>query len=330
MVPSTRISIALCTYNGAQFLSQQLDSFAQQTHLPVELVVCDDGSSDETRRILSQFGAAAPFEVRIFENATRLGSTKNFERAISSCRGELIALSDQDDAWLPDKLATFHQFFLDFPDAMVAFSDADVIDDRNVLTRPRLWRRVHFSPRRPSPHLDRDIFSTLLKLDSVATGATMVLRSELRAQILPIPEIWVHDAWIAWIAALNGGMGVLPSPQICYRIHAGQQLGLDAVSVRDRLRHARQVAMGNYAEWIQRLEELQRHLKEKQSPQRSAICGRIEGKIQHLKGRMALGDSFPSRMFWALWSWRNYRRYSRGSVSMIKDMLFPSEGYSPR
>src|ERR687885_1327551 len=100
-----KVSVAMCTYNGAAFLREQLQSLAAQARTPDELVVCDDASADATVRVVREFAAAAPFPVRLTVNERNLGSTKNFERAISLCAGDLVALSDQDDLWLPAKLA---------------------------------------------------------------------------------------------------------------------------------------------------------------------------------------------------------------------------------
>ena len=92
-------SVAMCTYNGARFLGAQLASVAAQARAPDELVVCDDRSTDETARVVEEFAAAAPFRVRLHVNERNLGTTRNFERAVSLCEGDLIALSDQDDVW---------------------------------------------------------------------------------------------------------------------------------------------------------------------------------------------------------------------------------------
>src|SRR6266567_6944512 len=101
----SRISVAMCTYNGARFLREQLESIAAQSRLPDELVVCDDGSTDETVETIKAFVGRAPFAVRLEINSKNLGSTKNFEKAIGLCEGEIIALADQDDVWKPQKLA---------------------------------------------------------------------------------------------------------------------------------------------------------------------------------------------------------------------------------
>ena len=100
----TKISIAMATYNGEMFIRQQLDSFSWQTLLPSELIVCDDGSTDGTLSIVSDFARSAPFPVKIFNNPARLGYTANFLQAARMCEGDLIAFSDQDDEWFPQKL----------------------------------------------------------------------------------------------------------------------------------------------------------------------------------------------------------------------------------
>ena len=79
------ISIAMCTYNGSKFLDEQLSSIREQTKLPHELVICDDASTDATPRIVHAFALDAPFPVRFFRNQATLGSTRNFEKAISLC-----------------------------------------------------------------------------------------------------------------------------------------------------------------------------------------------------------------------------------------------------
>src|SRR5690242_1846918 len=99
-----RISVAMCTFNGARFLPEQLESITAQTRLPDELVICDDRSADESLEIIRAFLDRPPFTVRLEINERNLGSTKNFEKAIGLCQGEIIALADQDDVWFPQKL----------------------------------------------------------------------------------------------------------------------------------------------------------------------------------------------------------------------------------
>src|SRR4030095_10826576 len=121
-------SVAMCTYNGARYVGEQLDSIASQTRPPDELVVCDDRSSDETVQIVEQFAASAKFPVSLEVNSQNLGSTKNFEKAIEICEGDLIALADQDDVWVPSKLEIIEREFDAVPASGLVFTDAEVVD----------------------------------------------------------------------------------------------------------------------------------------------------------------------------------------------------------
>ena len=97
------ISIAMATYNGEKYIKEQLQSLSNQTSLPFELVVGDDGSTDATLDILKEFCAHAPFPVRIHQNQANLGFARNFLDTARRCKGDWIAFCDQDDVWLPDK-----------------------------------------------------------------------------------------------------------------------------------------------------------------------------------------------------------------------------------
>ena len=127
----TTISIAMATYNGGRFIRQQLDSFARQILLPSELIVCDDGSTDSTVSIINTFSLSAPFPVVIVHNSARLGYTANFLQAAQICQGELIAFSDQDDEWLPQKLARILQASKESDAFLIAHAAEWVDEDGN-------------------------------------------------------------------------------------------------------------------------------------------------------------------------------------------------------
>ena len=226
---SPSISVALCTYNGAQFLPEQLDSISHQTRLPDEVVIRDDRSRDDTMEIVERWAATVPFPVRAELNATNLGSTQNFAGAIAACTGELIVLSDQDDVWLPHKLARLTDFFTSHPAIEAVFTDGWLVD-QSLQRLQLLSAKVGFR----GTGVQRDaasgrIVATLAER-ALATGATMAFRAGLRHAILPLPERLprhlIHDAWIAIVAALRGTLGFIDEPLILYRQHAGQQVGL--------------------------------------------------------------------------------------------------------
>jgi Glycosyl transferase family 2 len=218
-----RISVALCTYNGAQFLSKQLASIQRQTRLPDELVVCDDLSTDSTMEILRDFAESVSFPVRVIQNEQNLGSARNFEQAIRLCRGDLVALCDQDDIWYPTRLERSEQELTTHPEAGLVFSDADLIDDQDRLLGSRLWPTFQFTEKSKRQLLAGE--HDLCVKSRFVTGATVMFRTNLRTRCLPVAPGWIHDEWIVATSAVFSDLRPVDEPLICYRKHASQQLG---------------------------------------------------------------------------------------------------------
>lgn len=219
-----KISIALCTYNGARFLQEQLESIAVQTRPPDEMVICDDQSKDSTVEILRNFASKVPFPVRIFLNEKNLGSTRNFEKAIKLCTGDIIFLSDQDDIWLPDKLEQIEEIFSNSPSTGAVFTDAVLVDENLKPLEYSLWQSIGFTEREKNLLSDGKSIEVLLK-HNVVTGSTMAFRSKFKNLFLPIPEIWIHDGWIALLIAFTSDIVAVSDPLIKYRQHNMQQIG---------------------------------------------------------------------------------------------------------
>jgi glycosyltransferase involved in cell wall biosynthesis len=221
----SRVSVALCTYNGARFLREQLESIVAQTLKPAELVVCDDRSEDETVAIVQSFVAQAAFPVRIQRNAATLGVTANYAQAIEMCAEDYIALADQDDIWLPQKLERLVTV-LDVGDAAFAFSDARLVDDagKDLGGKSLLARRFTLDSIRRGFEQQREL-DLILKRDFIY-GTTLVFRAEHRDLVLPIPPSWSHDTWIANVLAFHGCRGAAAlEPLVFYRQHAVQASG---------------------------------------------------------------------------------------------------------
>lgn len=183
-----RISIAMATYNGAAHIQQQLESFLSQTYPPDEVVVCDDCSTDETIEILESFRESAPFTVAIHRNEKNLGYTKNFEKALQNCSGELIFLSDQDDVWFPNKVERVTDVFLAHPDKLLVIHDGELVDENLVSHGATKLRQI-----KKGYGTDK----------SFVTGALTAIRSSFLPYIIPIPlGIIGHDRWIHNLARL--------------------------------------------------------------------------------------------------------------------------------
>lgn len=221
-----KISVALCTYNGADFLSDQLQSIIAQSRPPDEIVVCDDGSTDETQTILKQFAAASPVPVSLHCNENNLGSVKNFEKTISLCTGDVIALSDQDDVWRVDKLQLIEDEFRKAPKAGLVFSDAEIVDENLNSLGKRMWDEVGFDAHKRKLVRSGRALEVLITGWTV-TGATMAFRSEFKTLSLPIPDgiAMIHDGWIALTVAAVAEVVMIEEPLIKYRQHGRQQIG---------------------------------------------------------------------------------------------------------
>ena len=218
------MSIAMCTYNGAEFLAAQLESILAQTRPPDEIVVCDDGSTDDTRALLEDFSKRAPIKLRF--NETNLGTVKNFEQAIGLCTGDVIALSDQDDIWREDKLQLIEEAFNRNPAAGLVFSDAEIVDENLQPLGRRMWDEVAFDDNKRKL-IARGRALEVLITGWTVTGATMAFRSGFMNFSLPIPNeiAMIHDGWIALTIATVANVVALDQTLIKYRQHRKQQIG---------------------------------------------------------------------------------------------------------
>ncbi|HRZ25828.1 MAG TPA: glycosyltransferase family 2 protein [Spirochaetota bacterium] len=238
-----KISIALASYNGENFIREQLDSFCSQTRLPDELVISDDSSIDRTIAIINEFSRISPFPVKIIQNEKRLGITKNFENAIRPCTGDIIFLSDQDDVWLPEKIAVLADVLERNPDTGLVHCNADVVTEDLVSTGNSLWKSFWFSEREQEKVRNSKAFDVYLR-HSVAAGMTMAFKSELLKAILPIPDIFsVHDVWVALVIAAVSQVRIIDRILVKYRVHGvNQTVGIHKLSLTEQFMIARKQA----------------------------------------------------------------------------------------
>lgn len=312
-----QISVAMCTYNGERFLAQQLASITSQTRLPDELVVCDDQSTDRTVAIVREFAATASFPVRLFVNEHNLGYTANFAQAIQLCVGDLIALSDQDDLWCPNRLERSEYELVAHPEAGLVFSDADLIDEHGRTSGETLWQRLGFVGRRK-----RDLLAgryEVLAKHRFVTGATVMLRAGLRDRFLPIAAGWVHDEWIAMIAAAFSDLRPIDQPLIRYRIHGSQQVGMQN-KLAQRVQGTR--AQRHWARLAESAKELQQlcDALSAMSPDRSHVLPAYRRHLEFLSFRSNLPRRRIARLLPVLSRVSLYRVHATGLASVAKDL----------
>lgn len=256
------ISVAMCTFSGARYLLQQLESIANQTVSVDEVVVCDDGSTDDTIQILKTFAAGSGIPFRIFQNEVNLGSTQNFEKCLSLCEGDIIFLADQDDIWRNDRVEKQLGFLNDHPEKDAVFSDAMMIDDNSQPIGKTIWEEIEFNKALRDKWMDGRSHEILYN-GFVVTGATLAIRKSCLPRLMPfpthIPDL-IHDAWIAMVLSLEEKISFIPENLISYRIHSHQQVGfgskVEYVSMKDRILRGRQQKLIPLEEKAHKLHEL--------------------------------------------------------------------------
>jgi glycosyltransferase involved in cell wall biosynthesis len=316
-----KLSIALATCNGERFLGSQLQSISKQSRPPDEVVVRDDDSSDRTLELVHKFADSVPFPVQIEKASENRGSTHNFAHAISACRGDIIALCDQDDVWLPNKLERLVTAFQQDAATAFVFSDAEVVDDDQKPLGYRLWDALRFGERDRERFRNGSAFESLLRRHRV-TGATLAFRSAFRDRILPIPDGWVHDAWVALLLSAIAPCSLIPEPLIHYRQHNSQQHGGRMRTLRMQFQAAQTMTRQRCEAVADRFEEAWDRLRT--FPEISAErLDRIRQKIDHHRRRALMRDAgiwrLPHVVAGAVRG--DYSRFDQGWKTIAQDLL---------
>lgn len=205
------ISIALCTHNGEKYLEQQLDSLLEQTYQNIEIIVVDDCSSDNTVNILERY-ASKDKRIIIYTNQSNLGFNKNFEKAFTLCKGEYIAICDQDDIWRLDKI----KLLIDnIGSCSLIYSNSELIDERgNLLGRTLLDKCIRYTGDDPR------VFS----IYNFIAGHNILFKRTLLQKALPIPKDVIYDWWLCLVATNYGVITVLDKSLVQYRQHANNSI----------------------------------------------------------------------------------------------------------
>jgi len=227
------VSVALCTRNGATYLAEQLGSIFAQTVTVTELVLSDDDSGDGTVALARELADAAGIPLTVLENWPPLGVTRNFEQAVRHATGDIVALADQDDVWHADKLERALAVF-DDPAALLVHTDARLIGPTGDPLGATLFEHLEVSDDELWLEESGRGFDAVLRRN-LATGATVVFRRSLLERALPFPETWVHDEWLAAVAAAYGGLRVLREPTVDYRQHGANEIGVAAPTLRRKI-----------------------------------------------------------------------------------------------
>lgn len=210
------ISVALCTYNGEKFLPEQMNSILAQTYKNLEISIVDDNSTDKTVDIINAY-AEKDKRIKLFQNESNLGFNKNFEKALGLTSGEYIAISDQDDIWLPQKL----QSLLDnIKNNWLIFSNSSYLGDSKQ-------GRLLNSFKLPANYKG-------ILLRNHVTGHTSLMHRDFLNVVLPFPKGGYYDWWMGFVASYHNKIAFLDEVLTLYRVHSGSvvQSRLDAGNIK--------------------------------------------------------------------------------------------------
>jgi glycosyltransferase involved in cell wall biosynthesis len=233
------VSVALCTYNGGQYLSQQLDTLISQTYAHIEIIVVDDCSTDDTFAILTRYANKYP-QFKLHQNAHNLGYVKNFERAVKLCTGDLIALCDQDDIWHPEKISLQVNAI---GNNVLIYHDSEFVKQNGEKMNRKMSDIMNlYRGSQPEAFL----------FFNCVSGHSILMKKELLNEALPLKSSYFHDWWLAYVATNIGTIDFVPQCLVQYRQHNQS----DTNVLRLKRKESKQKSAS-----VQKLERIQQWLK---------------------------------------------------------------------
>jgi Glycosyl transferase family 2 len=221
------VEVLLATYNGDRFLREQIDSILAQDYANIRVLARDDGSSDGTVEILSEYAERFPDRFRVMPASAATGSAKkNFLLLMKASTANHICFSDQDDVWLPDKVSRTKKAMdrlesrwgMHLP--LLVFTDLHVVDEQLKMLYESFWAFMKIDPERIGQ------FAKLM-VQSVVTGCTAMLNRPLVELSLRMPEeAPMHDRWIGLLASAMGRFSILRAQTVLYRQHDRNVVGI--------------------------------------------------------------------------------------------------------
>lgn len=197
------ITVCIATYNGGKYINEQLASVLRQLNAGDEIIVSDDGSTDDTIDLVQAFNDS---RIRLLINNNFSSPVRNFENALKHAKGDYIFLCDQDDVWLPDKVENMSHYLEQYD---LVVSDCKVVDaELNVIYESFFIGRSS----------GKGFWKNLTK--NTYLGCCMAFRKEVLRYILPFPrDIAMHDIWIGLSVEMHSNSFFLPRQLILYRRH---------------------------------------------------------------------------------------------------------------
>ena len=329
MAESLRVAVAMATYNGEQFLAEQLRSILAQTRLPDEIVISDDQSTDKTlaiaKKTLEAECVATGIDLIIVSHDGPAGVSANFHHAVSQTTADVVALADQDDVWRPEKLHVLVSHFEALPDVLMVHSDAELIDESGTPLGMKVLDSLRITGRERHNLVTAQGIRALVRRNLV-TGQTAVIRRELVDHAGDIPDGWVHDEWWALIAASRDGLMLDPRVFQSYRQHSRNQIGATQsglARLRERFSEPQQSFRDRHH---RRHEGLRAALDGPSWSGTEQASTLLRGRLRHYQWQARLPATNLLRLGPILVKVISgeYSRYRRGLFDAVRDLVQPS------
>ncbi len=258
----SQVAAVIVTHNSAQWITKTISSVLQQTQAPVNIVIIDDRSTDDTMKILErqQGLSPIPFTIQPASSSARNITTRiasNFVQGVQSAANlgaDLVVLGDHDDTWHPDRISRQCALLDQQPQALMVASDGNLVGAEGTLRGtfpvPSDWQGLT-----PVDQLRYTL------RHSIATGGASMLRPRHFAGGLDVPKGWLHDRWWSLVAVVRSGMLIDEGIVIDYLVQAGQQVGLRTGSQTNSAAGRLAVAAPNPLQSLRKLGDLHEHLR---------------------------------------------------------------------
>jgi len=222
-----RISVVLATFNGLRFLPDQLNSILEGTRPPDELVVVDDASQDDSVSLVEDRLLRSPRTVlTLLRNKTNFGASASFAKGVAATTGDILLFSDQDDRWMPNKIARMEKAFTVHQGLCMAYSDGLITDselepDGRTIFGTRNNAKLALGAQRDPLEV---AFNPDIK------GCTMALDAAFARTLFAttppgFERYWGHDHWAAIHAYGTGKVHALNEPLLWHRFHGSNASG---------------------------------------------------------------------------------------------------------
>jgi hypothetical protein len=236
----------------------------------------------------------------------------------------VIALADQDDVWRRDKLERLAGLLDAFPTLTAVHSDARMVDAAGSSSGETLFGTLGLRARERRD-LERGRALRVLLRRNVATGATMMVRRELVATALPVPDGWIHDEWLAMVSAVAGGLRCLPEPLIDYRQHESNQIGARRLTFIQKIGRITEPRRERNDRLLKRAASLVERLDVDATEPR--VRRRLRRKLAHERLRSRLPRNRIARVPGILVETLRgrYHSYGRGVPDIVRDLIQPDD-----